>query len=181
MRLIEIIKKNRFCKQAGFTMIELLITIFIITLLSASVFANYRSGQRKYVLSQSAQQLISDLRQAQNMAMSGVDISSYHGYGVHAEDNNNFYILFADEDGDSIYKSNKDTTIKTVNLPNLIKIDYVSPSSNLDVFFESPNPTTYINADSSVGQTGTIVLEIENTSVNKTITATTAGLIQINE
>ena len=175
------LKINYFNKQTGFTMIELLVVMFIITLLTASVLVSYRSGQRKYVLTQSAQQLVSDLRQAQNMTISGVDISSYHGYGIHAEDNDNFYILFADEDGDSTYKSNKDTTIKTVNLPNLIKIDSVSPSSELDVFFESPNPITYINNDSSAGQTGTIVLEIENTSLNKTITVTTAGLIQINE
>lgn len=181
MELIEIIKRNRFYKQTGFTMIELLVTVFIITLLSSLIFASYNSGQRKYVLSQSSQQLVSDLRQAQNMAMSGVDISSYHGYGVHAEDNDNFYIFFADENGDSVYKSQNDTIIKTVNLPNLIKINSVSPSSNLDIFFESPNPVTYINNDSSVGQVGTIVLEIENTSLNKTITVTTAGLIQTND
>ena len=181
MRLLKIIRRNYLNKQTGFTMIELLVVMFIMTLLTASVLVSYRGGQRKYVLTQSAQQLVSDLRQAQNMTISGVDISSYHGYGIHAEDNNNFYILFADQNGDSIYKSQNDTIIKTVNLPNLIKIDSVSPSSNLDVFFKSPNPTTYINNNPSAGQTGTIVLKIENTSLNKTITVTTAGLIQINE
>ena len=175
------LKINYFNKQTGFTMIELLVVMFIITLLTASVLVSYRSGQRKYVLTQSAQQLVSDLRQAQNMTISGVDISSYHGYGIHAKDNDNFYILFADENGDSVYKASNDTIIKTVNLPNLIKIDSVSPSSKLDVFFKSPNPITYINNNFSIGQVGTIVLEIENTSLNKTITVTTAGLIQINE
>ncbi len=175
------IKRNRFYNQRGFTIIELLVTIFIITLLSSLVFSNYHSGQRKYAFAQSVQQLVSDLRQAQNMAMSGVDISDYHGYGIHAEDNDNLYILFADEDGDSVYKSQNDTIIKTINLPNLIKINSVSPSSNLDIFFKSPNPDTYINNNPGIGQTGTIVLEIENTSVNKTIFVTTAGLIQINE
>ncbi|MBU4141395.1 hypothetical protein KKE99_00795, partial [Patescibacteria group bacterium] len=65
-------------------MIELLVVMFIISLISAITLANYRGGQRKYILTQSVQKLVSDIRKAQNMALGGFEISNnYNGYGVH--------------------------------------------------------------------------------------------------
>jgi len=174
------IQKNYLGQQAGFTLLELVIVVFIIGTLSGLVLANHRSGQKKYALSQTTQQLVSDLRKVQNMAMSGVDIEGqYYGYGIYIRrlDSVVYYRIYADKDGDSKYDS--DESLETVNLPEGIEIKSTSPASKVDVFFRSPEPITYINAPASVNP-GTITLELEGTSSTKTITITTAGLIYSN-
>ncbi len=45
-------------------MTELLIVMFIISLLSASVLISYRNNQRSYALDQASQQLVSNLRKS---------------------------------------------------------------------------------------------------------------------
>lgn len=181
------LKSTHFCKkytycQAGFTLIELLVVISIMSLLSTLVLANHHNSQKKYALSQATQQLISDLRKAQNMAMSGVDIEigQYYGYGLYLNKVDSFYIIYADKN-DNISYQPSDTTIETVNLPSQIKINSLSPLANkIDAFFKPPEPTTYINANSGTGISGTITLELEDTSLTKTVTVTTAGLIYGN-
>jgi len=188
------IQKNYLGQQAGFSLAELLVVMFIISLLSSMVLANHRAGQRQYALFQATQQLVSDLRKAQNMAMSGVGIGEvegepgkyYCGYGIE----NNYtarptsYRFFLDKSpncltSNNIYDSN-DVLLETVNLPNRIKIKVTTPSPPLDVLFRPPDPTTYIKNNQGVGISGTITLEIEGTSSTKTITVTTAGLIYSN-
>jgi prepilin-type N-terminal cleavage/methylation domain-containing protein len=172
------ISRKCFSKQAGFTMTELLVVIFIISLLTISVLISYRGSKREYSLKQATQQLISNLRRVQNMAMSGVDISVYNGYGIFAQKNDNYYIIYADANDDSTYQPT-DTTIETIHLPDNVEINDTSPLSNkIDVFFEPPEPTTYINSNSGIGVSGTITLKAKGSSKTKTVTVTTAGLIQ---
>jgi len=177
------LKKNN---EKGFTLIELLVVTFIVALLAALTLVNYRSGEKKYALSQAVQKLVSDLRQAQTRAMSGVDITGqYCGYGIYAEKNNRFYLIYGDQALNCESSNNKydagDTVIETVNLPERIEISAVSPLSNkIDVFFKPPEPTTYLNSDASGGISGTITLKVEGTSLTGTVTVTTAGLIRAN-
>ncbi len=179
------IQKNHLGQQAGFTLIELLVVISIMGLLSTLVLASHHNSQKKYALSQATQQLISDLRKAQNMAMSGVDIEGqYYGYGVYVrrQDSDISYIFYGDKtlpDGNNKYNSGTDDVLETVNLPNQIKIQSTNPASKIDVFFRPPDPVTYINAPSGVNP-GTITLELEGASLTKTVTVTTAGLIYGN-
>ena len=188
------IQKNYLGQQAGFTLIELLIIVFIISLLSSIILANYRGGQKTYALSQTTQKLVSDLRRAQNMAMSGVDIGEiegepgkyYCGYGIETNYNARptSYRFFLDkspncQNSNNIYDSS-DVIVETVNLPNKIRIKLTTPSPPLDRFFKPPDPTTYIKNNSGVGILGIITLEIEDTSLTKIITVTTAGLIYSN-
>jgi len=39
------------------------------------------------------------------MAMNKVDIDGYNSYGIYAVINNNYYIIYADNNGDSMYHS----------------------------------------------------------------------------
>jgi len=172
-------------RASGFTIIELLIVMVIISVLSVLVLTNYRSGQKKYALDQAAQKLVSDIRKAQNMAMSGVEITGVcdedncTGYGIYINKNDTFYIIYADNNG-NLSRQPSDATVETINLSSKIKIDSVSPLSNrIDMFFESPAPTARINFP--IGTTlGTITLGVVDSSLTKTITVTTAGLIYSN-
>ncbi len=62
------------------------------------------------------------------MAMNKVDIDGYNSYGIYAVINNNYYIIYADNNGDSMYHSS-DRIIETINLLNNVKIN-----NTLDVF-----------------------------------------------
>jgi prepilin-type N-terminal cleavage/methylation domain-containing protein len=173
-------------RQSAFTLIELLVVVFIIVFLSVLVLANYRSGQMQYSLSQSTQRLVSDLRKAQNMAMGGVGIKGqYCGYGIKINYNEDptSYIFYADVSSlgcnysDHEY-DNDDHVVETVTLLRAISVQSTSPSP-LDIFFQPPEPITYINASNTLGEQGTIILEAKDASLSKTIKITTAGLIQV--
>jgi len=168
-------------KESGFSMTELLVVMFILSLLSTTVLIDYRSNQKKHSLSQSAQKLASDLRKAQNMAMSGVDIAgNYYGYGVYLEDDATSYLIYGDKNGNSDYQPS-DETIEAIDLLDRIGVKEIEPSaSDVDVFFKSPNPTTYIDGDSSAGKGATITLEVIGTSLTKSIVVTTAGVIEVD-
>lgn len=177
-----IIRKSHFGQGAGFTLMELLVVMFIISLLSALVLAGYRGGQKKYALAQAEQRLISDLRRAQNMAITGTGIvqGMYFGYGLYVSRNfsRTSYELYGDKDNDNRYDSNE--SIERVDLPQGIRIRSHTPGWRVDVFFRPPEPITYINQIDTPGRSGRITLEVEDTSFTKTVTITTAGLIQGN-
>ena len=177
--------QNHIKRQFGFTLIELLVVIFITSLLATLTLVHYRNGQKRYILEHAAQQIVSDIRKSQNMAMSGVDIGGqYCGYGIFVDQNNGFYIVYGDTAPANCGVTNNkydvsDDIIETINLPQEIIFEDVTPlPPKLDIFFKPPNPTTYINGKDSIGSSGGIVLGIEDTSLTKTITVTTSGLIQ---
>ncbi|MBU2579509.1 prepilin-type N-terminal cleavage/methylation domain-containing protein [Patescibacteria group bacterium] len=173
--------KNIFWRERGFSMTELLVVMFIISLISAITLANYRQGQRKYILAQSVQKLVSDIRKAQNMALSGFDIAgAYYGYGVYLEEGDSYYIIYGDVNDNSTYQSSDDIIEEVSLFPQGVEVDSVStPAGKMSIFFEPPQPTTYINGNNTPGLSGTISLKVTNSSLSKTIRVTTAGLIQV--
>ena len=167
--------------SSGFTLIETLIVIFIISLLSVLILADYQSGKKEYTLLQANQKLISDIRKVQNMSINGIEIeglcstaSACYGYGVYFNSASS-YILFADKNNNRIYNDREG--FETIDLPFPIIIQSTSPLS-ANVFFESPNPDTYINNRTDIS--ATIILQIQGTTFTKRININTAGLIQNN-
>ncbi len=180
-------KQAHINRQFGFTMVELLVVMFVISLLAALSLAGYHNGQKRYVLSQDSQRLMASLRKVQNMAMSGVDIEGqYCGYGIFVDKNDNLYIIYGDKVPANCGNTNNkydasDEIIETINLTQGIVFEDITPlPPKLDIFFKPPNPTTYINGKDTVGVSGTVTLGREDTSLTKIITVTTAGLIQGN-
>ena len=174
-----IFKKN----SQGFTLIEMLVIIFIISLLSVLILANYQGGKKKYALLQANQKLISDLRRAQNMAINGTEIEGHcstvfacFGYGIYLNSGSS-YLLFADNNNNKIYDSGEG--FETINLPFPIIIQSTIPSPAY-VFFEAPDPITYINQNSGVGVSAKITLQIQGSALTKTVKFSTAGLIENN-
>lgn len=168
---------------SGFTLIEMMVVISIIALLSATVIAGYRSNGKQYALAQASQQVVSDLRWAQNMAMSGNKACSgtCYDYGVHFDQGSSSYIIFGDVQQNSYTFQNDppDIIIATIKLPPNIKIQSVAPGSNLDIAFEPPNPKTYINKNSA-GPALIVLQYSSDASLTRTITVTIAGSISSN-
>ena len=174
------LSSKKFQRQFGLSMIELLVVMFIISLISAVTLANYRGGQRKYILTQSTQRLSSDIRKAQNMALSGYDLAeSYRGYGVYIDKDVSYYIIYGDKNNNTTYQPSDDI-IETIYLPDNIEIKSTSSvEGKIHIFFEPPQPVTYIDGDKTAGILRTVTLGLKNSSESKLVRITTAGLIQV--
>ena len=61
-------------KKNGFSLVEILVVIFIVGLLSSIVFINYQEVRGQLALNRAAHQLLQDLRRAQEMSMSATDL-----------------------------------------------------------------------------------------------------------
>jgi len=163
----------------GFTLIELLVSIVIIGILTTAVVASSPAAKQGFALMRSSQGLAQDIRRAQVKATAMKEIGglSPKGYGIYLTTGSPYlYILFADQDGDHTYNEGEgDTLIETINLETDVKISALLPGSPLNIVFEPPNPTVWVNNSSS--SSSTITLSLENDTKIREIFVNSSGLI----
>jgi len=175
-------------KERGFTLVEVLVSAFIIAILSTIMLINYRQSNRQYALLRSANKLAQDIRRAQQMAMGAQECPQKCeggnpcpcagqiplGYGIYLNAGGTNYLLYADRDGSENY-SGGDTDIETIPLESGVSIQSTNPAS-LSVNFRPPDPTTTINGNSTINE-GIITLAPQS-GLSKTIKVNKAGLIE---
>lgn len=175
--------------QNGFLLIELMIVITIIGILSTVVILNFRSGGTRSALRQVTQQVVSDIRRAQSLAVSSTRAQSKTtcGFGIYYVDPG-VYGIYNGPDSQVVdcsaenknYEVGRDDVFVGISVLDN-NIEFISPFP--DIFFEPPDPKTYINNDSSVSASpGQIVLRIVGGTCPQdcsTITITTAGLVEV--
>ena len=95
-------------KQRGFSLIELMVAVGILTLINTMIFASYPEFSQKMALKRTSEEVALIARQAQAYALgikrpvsSGDD---YYGFGIHFDKSDSkSLILFADSDSDKTY------------------------------------------------------------------------------
>lgn len=172
------LKRNR-----GFTLLEMLVALAIMAIIAVLIFANYRQGQKNYLLTQVAQRFVGDIREAQNMAVTGAEVTGYSeigGFGIYVDNSTNpySYRLFLST------TSNPATgcplgimpgvTLRTVNLPTGISI---SPR-NRNIFYAPPDPDTCINLNPSSNSI-TFTLTQISTGRTKNVIVNKYGVIDV--
>lgn len=180
----------------GFTLVELLVSIFIIILMSGIIFANYRGGRREFALQRSANKLAQDIRRAQEMAMStkecpiavcgGPPAETPPRYGVEFTiDSPDYYVLFADRNDNGKFESGgtkPDKKVEEITLEKGVKINQLvcgdSAKTSIWITFKSPDPKTEIKHPGDCLTVATIQL-INTDNQTKTISVNTVGLIEI--
>lgn len=177
-------KKKKFKTlsfQKGFTLIEFLISIGIITILSSAIILGKTNEERKLALQRMAYQISQDLRQAQEKSLGAEEEKSkcnpqlgYNRFGLSFSKNQNYYLLFVDCNKNGKYDS--DEEIGKVSLEKGVEINNLSPSSPLNIIFEPAEPITYIN-NVQWGIEGIIILKGWNKE--KKIKINSAGRIEI--
>jgi len=154
--------------NSGFTLIEMIVVITIIGIISSVMFANFRFGKKEITLVNAAEDLVGNLRLAQNMSL-GLKIEEgvtpQGGYGIRVQVGSTTYELFADN-GDKIYQT--DEIVNNVSLPDEIEITSVSTGSPSDIVFVPPHTDIYINASQSSDEIR-IYLQLKGTSKTKEI------------
>lgn len=142
----------------GFSLIELLIVSAIIATFSVALILNFRASPKTRVArNQVAAVIMSDIRRAQAMASSGSRFGGniVCGYGVRYVSNVSYsiYAKAVPVSGPCSSLSTRnylsgDLAIETKTLTN---INMEIRSAFSDVFFEPPDPKTYINNNPSLG------------------------------
>jgi prepilin-type N-terminal cleavage/methylation domain-containing protein len=176
------ISKREKEKLNGFTIIELLVVIAVISIVTAFVLISYPGLNRVFSLQRSASKLAQDVRMVEERAVSMIELNGIPpaGYGIHLENGSYSYKISAYEEKNLGDWSATDTWEETINLEDGIKISELKEgsvsTSTLDIVFEPPDPTVWINNSSSSSSTITIFIETEPTKT-ESIFVNSAGLI----
>jgi len=126
-------------KGAGFTLIELLVVIAIVSITASIMVVNFRKGGETGNLQRTAQQIIQNIRKAQNMALSSVKHGGeiYDYYGAHFNQPSmpdSYYIFVSDN---AVYNGGEEIG-GAIELEKGIKIDSISTGNRLDITFNPP-------------------------------------------
>ncbi|HXK35877.1 MAG TPA: prepilin-type N-terminal cleavage/methylation domain-containing protein [Candidatus Paceibacterota bacterium] len=154
-------KKNpKLQTSSGFTLVEMLVVIAIIGLIGGILINNLRgSNGSRMAVDRAATGLVADLRKAQNLAIAGKTANGMPvcGFGVHYASVTTYQIYAGDVpnpstdqcasfsrdyipgEGDRIVE-----TLKLIESEVEIK-SWSGAGTAYDLFFESPDPITYIN------------------------------------
>ncbi len=184
--------------NSGFTLLEVIISLSIITLMIGLFLANYDAGNRSTNLALSTQQVVSDIRTAQNKALGSTIYGGSFptgGWGAHFDrsaGNNTSYVIFADANGDKKYNAPDEAVIsqggQTISLPPYVNISNIVTNnssdpnpSTLDITFLPPDPTTRIYGDGA-NTSSEAWITLKSTIDNRiaTVTVNILGLIQAN-
>lgn len=200
---------NKVFEREGFSLVEMLAVIAIISILALIVLPNYRAGQQQLALSRSAQKLAADTRMAQEMAMAMKELvgsSIPAGYGIYIDFGNNSwirddlnpkcggikkgYLLYADINGDQQYTpadANNGGKLEVICLEKGVIIKELQNTTSgyrerVGINFKPPDPTINIH-ELGGGQTELkIILALENYPLKtKTVIVNKAGLIAVEQ
>ncbi len=171
----------------GFTIPELLISIFIIVLMTAAILPNWHAGETTLALDRAAHKLAQDIRKATELAQraqfSQCTTGSIRGYGIYISTGTpTSYILYVECSIpiNETYDAGVDAIFQTVTLENKIQITSATPGS-FSVLFVPPVPTITIRSGVQNFDSAEIVLSVAgDSSRSKTVTITTKGIIDID-
>lgn len=183
----------------GFTLIEMIVSIAIISGVTALFIANYHSAGRRSDLVMTAQKVVADLHAAQNNTLGLVKYNTLvppGGWGISFDKTANSYTLFADLNapGTSGYREYDPGTegdgnygARHIQLPDTIQIDQIKTANNqthnlANITFLPPDPRTNILV--SGGATSTALeIRLVETGENKvkTIKVNFLGLAEVND
>jgi len=171
-------------KHQAFTLLEILVSLFIIVMLSSMFIMISGMQSRKLALSRSAFRVAQDTRWVQEKAMNAVSFNCLGGgdayrLGLHIEDNASSYFLFVDCDANYQRDPSGAEDIKEVIMERGVKVFSLYPPSVLDIVFEPPDPTVYINTFFDSEEAVIILQDITDTSVVKSIKVNSAGRIEL--
>lgn len=163
---------------AGFTLIEMLVVISIMTLLSSLLILYSRTGENQIILFREQARVISILNRAKSLSVQIFNAPEPPcAFGVHFSQAENSFLVFRDlaadcHSSDNIY-SGGDNFFEKYKLDSQIKFGKVTL---MDVVFIPPNPKTLIDNDPNKNE-ASIILETLDAGASLKVKINNAGQI----
>lgn len=154
-------------RNRGYTLIELLIVLFIMAVLLGTAVMSYRDFNRRQVVTSSARQIRADLRLAQSEALAGrkpaacdSPTRTLNSYSFRRTSNNSYAIEATCGNPDQTFP------VRTANLGGGVTIDNFNT-----IFFKTIGDGTFLPTGSSV----LITVHATGTSYTETVTVRASG------
>lgn len=175
-------KKKNISSTSGFTLIEIIIVLGVITIIAGLGLANFQSSNNSSSTYSASRDIItSDFRLAANKALNSERFQGQEptGWGVKIAEGTNSYTIFADLDGNRIYDAKE--KYKTVKLNSDLKV-YPSYGSTITgtIFFNTGDAKTYFNnTELTVNSTTYLYVHLlnKNNALVKTLEVTPLGTV----
>lgn len=145
----------------GFTLIEVLVVASITVMIAGFLVSNF--SRSRVDLNQMVITVTDAVREAQSQALAGTLLKGTYrcGYGIHFEAAG--YVIYAGPDSGQVdctvqdrnYNGGADVVVRQALLANTA-LEIVMPVA--DIFFEPPNPTTYIGGSSAPNVSATVTI-----------------------
>lgn len=163
----------------GFTLIETLVVLGILTLMTSMLVLYNRTGERQIVLLREKARLISTIFRAKSLALNTlIEDEPACGYGVHADQKG--YFIYRDKaiacrTSDHVYTESADEMVAG----SLVHLDAglsFSEGTLADIVFVPPHPKVFLNGGQGLGE-GAMTLEMSGGKSSVTIQVNHAGQI----
>jgi len=182
-------------KKAGFSLIELIVSLSIITLITVLFMANYKTSNRRTDLTMTAQKIVADIHLAQNNSLGLVKYNGEvpaGGWGLSFNKTSGTYTMFADLNGPGISgyleydpssEGNVNYGARVTTLSSGVAVSSLKLGAGyvngVNVTFLPPDPQTNL---SNAGATSTVLeIQIKETGGTniKTIRVNFLGLAEV--
>lgn len=153
--------KSRLRNEAGFTLVEMAVVATIIGILSTSLIISF--ARNRIDIDQSANLVMGAIREAQTKAVASSVFGGTNpcGYGFHYVSPTSFAIYVGPSAATTTcgtinrnYQSNEDTIQRTQSFIDG-RIEFKAVFN--DIYFQPPDPKTYLNNDASLNQPPTAI------------------------
>lgn len=183
-------------KERGITIVEVIVTIFIITMFSGIIMSDFPKVRKRFALSTATHNLAQDLRRAQDMSLSGIQLIDVEGeelpvkgFGLYINlnsivGNNKEYIIYGDSNGNQQYDHDIDYNLYLIDMNDEVKgviIEglYNVLENHVSINFSPPNPKTSISGLEEGMSRIKIVLALESdNTITREVYVNTSGLIE---
>ncbi|MFA7088174.1 MAG: type II secretion system protein [Patescibacteria group bacterium] len=182
-------------EQPGFTLIEMIVSISMITIISVLFIVDYRSANKRTDLIMTAQNMVADFHLAQNNTLGLVKYNGLvpaSGWGIHLDTASDTYTLFADlnatgtpgymeyDEGEGEIQYGARTTKLPAGVEiNELRTGEYTTNNSINVTFLPPDPETMIYNGTETANYLEIKLKESRSDTYKTIRVNFLGLIEV--
>lgn len=175
----------------GYTILELLVVVAIISLLTSITISNFPQARLQFSLSRVANQFEQDVRRAQQLSLSSSEfidsaneVHPVKGYGIYINAlNNTEYIIYADsldgEENNQQYDPGLDYIVQTIDFSETEPGIIIKDASSVGVHFNPPNPITTFQPELESGNLDVVFAFENDETKTKTISIYATGLVEI--